>query len=191
MASHISPGPVSRRSTIAALTVGGLGLAVAGGQVAASRQDADAMASHPIVGVWMVTTPIGPSLAVFSADGINIQGVTTTQPGPNGVEFVSAQAGLWEPDGDRRVHFTGVQFHTDAEGNYLGSVTIDGHPKVSDDGQTIIDDAPETTVTIRDAANTIVNVVNGPPSPPATGIRMGVGAPGFPEATPEAGTPAT
>jgi hypothetical protein len=147
------------------------------------------MANHPIVGVWMVTTPIGPSLAVFSADGINIQGVTTTQPGPNGVVFVSAQAGLWEPDGDRRVHFTGVQFHTDAEGNYLGSVTIDGHPRVSDDGQTIIDDAPETTVTVRDAANMIVDVISG--GPPAIGIRMGVGNPGLPEATPEAATSAS
>jgi hypothetical protein len=105
------------------------------------------------------------------------------------VEFVSAQAGLWEPDGDRRVHFTGVQFHTDADGNYLGSVTIDGHPWVSDDGQTIIDDAPETTVTIRDAANTFVNVISG--GPPATGVRMGVGSPGFPEATPDVATPAS
>jgi hypothetical protein len=180
---------LSRRTAIAGLAAGGLGAALASPAIA--RQAApEEMANHPIVGVWMVTTPIGPSLAVFSADGINIQCVTTTQPGPNGVEFVSAQAGLWEPDGERRVHFTGVQFHTDAEGAYLGTVTIDGHPRVSDDGQTIIDDAPETTVTIRDATNTIVDVISG--GPPATGVRMGVGAPGFPEsgATPEAATPA-
>jgi hypothetical protein len=189
MTAHRTPGPLSRRTTIAALTGGGIGLALRGSSSAATRQDAEAMANHPIVGVWMVTTPIGPSLAVFSADGINIQGVTTTQPGPNGVVFVSAQAGLWEPDGDRRVHFTGVQFHTDAEGNYLGSVTIDGHPRVSDDGQTIIDDAPETTVTVRDAANMIVDVISGGPA--AIGIRMGVGNPGLPEATPEAATPAS
>ena len=30
------------------------------------------MAQYPIVGAWMVMAPIGPSLAVFSADGINI-----------------------------------------------------------------------------------------------------------------------
>ncbi len=178
---------VSRRSAVAGLGAGSLALAMS--HLTASAQVApDAKASHPIVGAWMVTTPIGPSMAVFSADGINIQGVTTTQPGPQGVEYVSAQIGTWEPDGDRRVHFTGVQLHTDITGALIGSVTIDGHPRVSEDGMTIIDDAAETTVTIRNAKNNIVNVVKGG-NPPATGVRMGVGAPGFPAGTPEAGTP--
>jgi hypothetical protein len=44
-------------------------------------------------------------------------------------------------------------------------------------------------VTVRDAANAIVAVIPGPPAPPATGVRMGVGAPGFPEGMPAAGTP--
>jgi hypothetical protein len=80
--------------------------------------------------------------------------------------------------------------HTDASGTFIGTITIDGHPRVSDDGQSIIDDAPETTVTVRDAANTIVNVITGAGGPPATGVRMGVGSPGFPPATPTAATPA-
>jgi hypothetical protein len=147
------------------------------------------MANHPIIGVWMVAAPLGPALAVFSADGTNIQGVPTAQAGPQGVTFTGAQVGTWEPDGDRRVHFTSVQLHTDANGTFTGSVTIDGHPRVSDDGQSFIDDAPETTVTVRDAANAIVAVIPGPPAPPATGVRMGVGAPGFPEGMPAAGTP--
>ena len=148
------------------------------------------MANHPIVGAWMVTTPSGPSLAVFFADGTNIQGVPTVQAGPQGVTFTGAQVGTWEPDGDRRIHFTGVQLHTDATGTFVGTVTIDGHPRVSDDGQTLIDDAPETTVTVRDAANTIVNVITpSPGGPAATGVRMGVGSPGFPPATPTGGTP--
>ena len=153
---------------------------------------ADALASHPIVGVWMVATPTGPAWAVFSADGANIQGVPTAQAGPQGVTFTGAQVGTWEPDGDRRVHFTGVQLQTDANGTFTGTVTIDGHPRVSDDGQAFIDDAPETTITIRDAANTILDVIKPfPGGPPATGVRMGVGAPGFPEGAPAAGTPAT
>ena len=122
------------------------------------------MANHPIVGAWMVTTPSGPALAVFSADGTNIQGVPTAQAGPQGVTFTGAQVGTWEADGDRRIHFTGVQLHTDATGAFAGTVTIDGHPRVSEDGQTIIDDAPETTVTIRDAANTVVNVITPTPA---------------------------
>ncbi len=188
MATPFGDRSVSRRTAVAGL--GASGLALAASRLGASAQDVSSnkTASHPIVGVWMVATPSGPSLAVFSADGINIQGVPTTQPGPQGVEFLSAQVGTWEPDGDRRVHFTGVQLHTDANGAFIGTVTIDGHPRVSEDGQTFIDDAPETTVTIRDAGNNVVNVIRGA-SHPATGVRMGVGSPGFPEGTPAA-TPA-
>jgi hypothetical protein len=174
----------------AAALAGTFGLGGHVGHASAQEASPEAMAGHPIVGAWMVTTPIGPALAVFSADGTNVQGVPTAQTGPGGVSFTGAQIGTWEPTGPRSIHFTGVQLHTDADGAFVGTVTIDGHPRVSDDGQSIIDDAPETTVTVRDAANAIVEVIPGPPNPPATGIRMAVGAPGFPAGTPTAGTPA-
>jgi len=156
----------------------------------AAAQDAtpDAMASHPIVGAWMVTTPAGLAMAVFFADGTNIQGLPVTQAGPQGVTFVSTQVGTWEPTGPRSVHFTGVQLHTDANGTLVGTVTIDGHPTVSEDGQTLLDDNPESGPTIRDAAGVFVDVLKG--GPPATGVRMGVGSPGLPGGNPMAGTPA-
>ena len=187
-------GSLSRRTALAGFGAGGIGVALATpGRIAAAQEaQSDAMANHPIVGVWMVTTPIGPALAVFSADGSNIQGVSTAQAGPQGVTFTGAQVGTWEPVDERRVHFTGVQLLTDASGAFVGSVTIDGHPQVSDDGQRFIDDDPETTITIRDAANTILDVIKPfPGGPPASGVRMGVGAPGFSEGTPAAGTPST
>jgi hypothetical protein len=183
---------LSRRATLAsaAALAGILGV---GSQARRARgQDASlaALARHPIVGAWLVTTPLGPSLAVFSADGSNIQGVPTVQAGSHGVTFTGAQVGTWTPISDRQVHFTSVQLQTDANGTFVGTVTVDGHPRVSDDGQTLIDDAPETTITIRDAANQVVQVIPGPPHPPVHGVRMGVGAPGFPggraRATPSA-----
>jgi hypothetical protein len=174
----------------AAALAGSLGLGGRVDHAGAQEATPDARASHPIVGAWMVTTPIGPALAVFSADGTNVQGVPTAQAGPQGVTFTGAQVGTWEPTGPRGIHFTGVQLHTDANGTFTGTVTIDGHPRVSEDGQTIIDDAPETTVTVRDATGNVVDVIPGPPAPPATGVRMAVGAPGFPAGTPTAGTPA-
>ena len=140
------------------------------------------MANHPIVGVWNVSTPGGPAMAFFGADGTNIQGVTAVVPGPNGVTYTGAQVGVWEPVDDRTIHFTGVQIHTDAEGNFTGSVTIDGHPRVSEDGMTLIDDSPETTATIRDAAAQRARR-HYRRAPPAMGRRMSVGAPGFPEPT--------
>jgi hypothetical protein len=181
---------VSRRTALAGLGATGLGAAlVARGGSAAAQDAAAKMANHPIVGVWMVTA-LGPNLAVFSADGTNIQGVPTAQAGPQGVTFTGAQVGTWEPISDRGIHFTGVQLQTDADGNYVGSVTIDGYPVVSEDGQTLVDDSPETTITFRDAAGTVVNVVKpATAGARATGVRMGVGSPGFPTGTPTAGTP--
>ena len=180
---------VSRRTSLAGLG-GSLGLTLTSCRHTSAQEGAGDLAGHPIVGVWMVTTPTGPALAVFSADGTNIQGVPTAQAGPGGVTFTGAQVGTWEPIDERRVHFTGVQLLTDATGAFVGSVTIDGHPQVREDGQRIVDDAPETTITIRDAAHNVVEIITPyPGGPPATGVRMGVGAPGFPEGTPAAGTP--
>jgi hypothetical protein len=127
-------------------------------------------------------------MAVFFADGTNIQGIPATMPGPQGGTYVSTQVGRWEPIDEHSVHFTGVQFHTDINGTLLGTVTIDGHPTVSADGQTLLDDNPESGPTIRDAAGTVLDVVRG--GPPVTGVRMEVGNPGLPGATPVS-TPTT
>src|SRR5688500_17531350 len=98
-----SSSAVSRRTALAGLGAGGLGVALAATSRHSAAQEATpaALASHPIVGVWMVTTPMGPSLAVFSADGSNIQGVPTANAGPQGVTFTGAQVGTWAPDGER------------------------------------------------------------------------------------------
>jgi hypothetical protein len=191
MSTSRTTDSVSRRTALAGLGATGLGLALATRSRVATAQEAspEAMASHPIVGAWNVMTPGGPSLAVFSADGTNIQGLPATQAGPQGVDFVGAQVGTWEPVSARGIHFTGVQLHSDANGTFTGTVTIDGYPEVSEDGQTILDDQSQVMITIRDAAGAIVQQVPGAGSPPVTGTRMGVGSPGFPEGTPTAATP--
>ena len=133
--------------------------------------------------------PAGPAVGFFLADGTTIQGLPATQAGPNGVAFVSTQVGRWEPTGPRSVHFTGIQRHSDAKGTYTGSVTIDGYPTVSEDGQTLRDDQSKAVVTIRDAAGAIVQTIPGAGSPPVTAIRISVGSPGFPTGKPTAATP--
>jgi hypothetical protein len=180
--SFVSRSGLNRRRLLgsAAALAGALGFGSHGGHTGAQAVSPETLARHPIVGTWLVTTPLGPAVAVFAADGTTIQGVPTTQTGPRGVTFTGAQVGTWEPTGPRSIHFTGVQLHTDADGRFTGSLTIDGHPRVSDDGQRFIDDAPETTVTIRDGGHTIIEVLGGPPAPRVSGIRVGVGAPGFP-----------
>jgi len=188
---QFSPSLLNRRAALgsAGAIAAVLGLGSRLDQTLAQDATPNAMADHPIVGAWMVTTPAGPSLAVFFADGINIQGLPASQAGPLGVTFVGPQVGVWEPIDEHSVHFTGVQWHSDATGTLVGTVTIDGYPTVSADGQTLLDDNPESGPTIRDAAGAVVDVLRG--GPPVTAVRMGVGAPGFPAASPVASTPTT
>lgn len=191
---------VSRRTTLAALAGGGLGLALSAGSQAVSAQSAPVdISDHPLTGMWlaMVNPPLpdDPQIAAlswFGADGIVLLVFPVSQKGPNGVQFNSDYMGTWEPHDEQTGHFTATQMLSDAEGTYLGTVTVDGFPHVSDDGQTFIDDGSLVTVTIRDAAGTVVATVPpGTPGRPVTATRLGGGASGFPEATPEAGTPAT
>jgi hypothetical protein len=187
MTTSLRPESISRRAALAGLGGGGLALALAVTSEQAAAQDATPfpMTGHPIVGVWNVKAAPGPNVAAFFADGTAILALPTTSIGPQGVQFVTALVGMWEPITTRGVHFTAVQLISDINGTFTGSATVDGHPVVSEDGQTLSDDAPETAVTIRDAAGTTVAVIPGL----ATAVRMGVGRPGFPEATPIAGTP--
>jgi hypothetical protein len=186
-----SDASLSRRTALVGLGGGGIGVALATRGRIAAAQDAqsDAMATHLMVGAWMASTPSGLAPGIFFPDGTVIVTVPVTGNSPLGTTYVSTQPGTWEPVSERGIHFTGVQLHSDANGNYVGSITIDGHPVVSEDGQSLVDDSPESGPTIRDAYGNVLDVLRG--GPPVTGVRIGVGAPGFPEASPAASTPTT
>ena len=142
---------------------------------------------HAFVGTWMASTPSGLALGQFAADGSVVMGLQATQAGPMGVAFVSSEVGRWEPVDERTAHFTAVQILSNADGQFVGTVTIDAYPVVSEDGQTILDDGSQGSVTIRDATHQVVETITEPPT--VTGVRMAVGEPGFPEeaaATPTA-----
>ncbi len=147
---------------------------------------------HPLTGVWMVLSSVA-SPAIFGADGSVVLAFAASprQAGAQGVELASPALGTWTPTGERSGRFTVVQVLSDADGAYRGTVTIDGgRPMVSEDGQTFTDDRSDLTVTVRDAANAVVATI--PPDgdlPPLTATRIGEGSPGFPNGTPERGTP--
>jgi hypothetical protein len=171
-----------------AATTAALGLDRLNG-IAAQEATAHAMATHPMVGAWMAVTPSGLAPGMFFPDGTVIVSVPATGNSPLGTTYVSTAIGTWEPVSARGIHFTAVTLHSDANGTYVGSITTDGHPVVSEDGRSLVDDSPESGPTIRDAQGTVLDVLRG--GPPVTGVRMGVGAPGFPEETPAASTPST
>jgi hypothetical protein len=186
---------VSRRAALA-----GLGAVSLSGALGARSARAQAMstADHPLMGMWLAMAnpprrsgedPQFPAPSLFAADGTVVLGFVPAQIGMDGnVQYTGSPMGVWEPYDEQTGHFTAVQVLADMSGKLIGSATIDGHPKVSADGLTFIDDGSLVTVTIRDAAGAIVTVV--PPGAgglPVTATKMRVGTPGFPgseDATP-------
>jgi hypothetical protein len=165
-------------------------IALAGGVTgtAVAQEESDSLADHPLTGMWLAMAnpplPEDPQFAApsfFGADGLVLLMGPPTQAGPGGVQYASPYVGTWEADGERRGHFTVVQALSDAEGTYMGSITVDGYPVVSEDGQTFIDDGSKVMVTIRDGSGALVQQFPGAGSRPITAIRMGPGMPGFPE----------
>lgn len=180
MASLNRRAAVSGIGAAAALSLGQLGRA------AAQEATPNARANHPNVGVWMIDSPIGRAVAVYSDDGSVVTSLPATQAGPQEVTFSSTQVGTWEPTGERSTHLTAVQLLSDGAGAFVGTVTVDAYQTVSADGQSFTSGAG-SSVTIRDAADTVVDVMMN--VPPATGIRMSVGAPGLPGGTSVIDTP--
>jgi hypothetical protein len=161
---------------------------------APAHQETSPLADHPLTGTWLAManqTPGAPQVPApshFGADGSVLLVFPLTHVGMQGVEFSSPYLGTWEAESDRRGHFTATQLLSDRSGAFLGSVTVDGYPEVSEDGQRFIDHGARVTLTIRDAAGVVVEQLSGVGAPPVTGIRMAPGAPGFPDGLP-AGTP--
>lgn len=197
MASSINPQTITRRRTFAALAASGIGAALvpairASGANQATKVD---YSDHPFCGSWMTMTmpsyeggPPVPGVSINFSDGLAYYSLPVTQRGNNGVQFVSGIAGVWEPYDEHTGHFSSVQIFSDTNGDIVNIITIDGYPRVSDDGQSFLDDSKLSTITIYDAnGNVLVEVPPGSPSPPVTGVRMSPGFFGFPtSATPEA-----
>ena len=113
--------PLSRRSALAGLGAGGLGLALAKAARPANAQDATptSLAGHPFVGAWIVDrnpddpTEI-PTYNVITSDG------TVIDPTVGGV-------GVWEATGPDTANFTLTGTITDLSAYFLvrGSVTVE------------------------------------------------------------------
>ncbi|MDQ3640050.1 MAG: hypothetical protein M3450_00950 [Actinomycetota bacterium] len=187
-----------RRSVLLAAVSGALTGALAVRRTTTAQEATpSARANHPIIGAWLVMNPSDPlnsRPAIFAADGtLTVAYVPSYTDPERGVVLQGPAIGVWEPTGERSVHLTYVQTLSDLNGTYLGTLTRDANPEVSEDGQSFRDDGTRVHITVRDAANTIVTEASGGGAEAATrqvhAIRMLVGNPGFPEGTPVAGTP--
>ncbi len=178
---------LTRRTTLAGLAAGGLGVAV-GGRRSGTAQEMS-LADHPMTGMWLALgnpprrgqDPQFPAPSLFATDGTVILGFVPAEIGMEGdIQFTGSPMGVWEPHDDHTAHFTVVQVLADKTGKLVGTVTIDGHPSTDDGGLTFSDDGVLNTVTIRDAAGAVLTVIPpGTAGTPVTGIRMRVGNAGF------------
>jgi len=175
-----SPSAITRRTALAGLGAGGLGLALATRPAAAQDATPAAMAGHPLVGTWIVDpepdNPANvPSLVTYSSDGIVI-------------DPVAGFAGSWEPTGPTTAVFTLSGIPGDGSGGYIAIR-----------GPIEIDEATDTTtgpytVTIVGADGTVQATVEGTGRAirlPAQSGEPGMPLAGFPTWTPASPTAAT
>jgi hypothetical protein len=180
---------MSRRSALAGLGAGSLGLAFASQFAAAStgHSTSVALADHPLTGLWlsMVGLPSNRDVSVvvptiFGTDGSMVLIYPCTENSETGVQIKGAAIGTWAPVDGRSGHFTTVQVLSDIDGNFLGTITLDGHPVVSDDNETYTVDSNFDLVTIRDSFNAVTRSMAGPSRNPMHAYRMRPGNAGFP-----------
>jgi hypothetical protein len=205
MTNRASDRSVSRRTALAGLGAGGLGVALSAAARPAGAQDTTAeMATHPLVGTWLVgRAPNDIAVTHWGADGSMTTNLAGVSVGPDGkIAFTDPPLGSWVPIGERQIHFIFTTRTYDATGALTGYFTVEGHPVASEDGMSFWDDAIAATVTIRDPNGVVVQSLGGDGSvPPIGGVRLVPGKSGYdemlaflaahPQATPEAGTPTT
>ncbi len=191
MTNHRTEPNVSRRTALAGLGAGGLGLALAAAaRPAAAQEGASDMASHPMVGTWAAVTPGGVVPQIHGADGSFIAAFPPNYVDPMlGLAFQGPGLGRWEPDGERRGLITFLQALSDTDGAYIGTYQVSAAIEVSEDGQTWTGGDP-TQVIVRDGANNVVfeDVVSGS-LVTATRIGATMDSVVLPVATPAAATP--
>jgi hypothetical protein len=188
---------ISRRSAIvgAGAGAGGLAIASAGITNRVSAQSGS-LAEHPMAGTWLVLanpalaeTPQTPNVTILAADGTFYAMFPPSDIGRAGPMLQSDLTGIWEPYDDRRAHFLAFQIQSDANGNVLGMVSIDGYPMASEDGQSFEDDGEMVQVTIRDANGVVLDSFPGAGGRPVRGKRLTFESSSFPDPLDSSATP--
>jgi hypothetical protein len=168
-----------RRLTSTTIVLGALLLATLAAAPGVSAQAAD---EHPVIGAWIVSTPSGPAIEVFHADGTYTAPFPVSGVPPSGLTYQSTQVGVWEPAGPQTARMSVVFLYSDTQGTFPGSFTYDGSQTVSEDGSSIIAD-DGGTATVRDANGEVVMVLPADHGV-VVGTRMRVGSPGYPVGSP-------
>lgn len=168
----VNQSSLSRRSAIAGLGAGGLGLAFSSRSVAAATPGLTT-AGHPLVGTWFLTTSSAnptdaDDLFILHADG------TYIEANADG----SVRLGVWEPTSATTATLTITAYSRDASGASAGGITLRLTITLNPDGNSY---TAEGTIELT-ASDGSLSGQAGPVRGDAT--RMMVEAPGAPVMTP-------
>jgi hypothetical protein len=188
--------PLSRRTALAGLGAGSLGLflnAAASAAPAAFETGGSgggeplptAAAAHPLTGLWLAHLALAgdddqtaAAPAFFGADGTAVLVYPCAEAGEDGTQIRGLALGTWAPIDDHEARFTAVQVCFGADGSYQGTRTYDGYPVVSDEGASFAVKSEFDLLTVRDAGNAIVASIAGARRA-MVGARMAPGNAGF------------
>lgn len=181
MAMQSSSSSISRRTALAGLGAGALGVSLAAAHhVSAQDATPGAMAAHPIVGTWIIdrdvtTATEAPSIVVVTADG----GVIDPSQGV---------AGAWKATGERTIAWTLVGTLPANE----GTIVVRSTGEVDETGMS---QTGTYTVTIVAPDGSVMTTISGD----SIGVRLpiepveagGTPLPGIPTWSPVPATDAT
>jgi hypothetical protein len=189
MTTSRTTATVSRRTALAGLGAGSLGLALAATtRHAAAQEGTPANGGPDLAGSWrvVVTASTGRTFVTLSTFGTDGTAVTSTQPAqpappgsPPGVVFFSAAHGAWEATGPTTANFTFVHLRASSEGQPLGTTTPRVSITLGADGDTF---SGEFVTTLADPAGNVVATLTGT----VQATRIVAEAPVMPAATPAA-----
>jgi hypothetical protein len=186
---------LTRRSALAGLGVGSLGLLL-GASASAAPAAFDtggggggsllSTASHPLAGRWLshLALPSRPDVEVtvptfFGGDGTVVMIFPGTGAEKRGIQVSGIALGCWEPMTADLGHFTAVQVLANLDGDYVGTVTIDGYAQTDAEGLGYAVRSEDNLFTVRNQANDIIEELAASAAHPMSGLRMRVGNAGF------------
>jgi hypothetical protein len=189
---------LTRRSALAGLGVGSLGLFLGASASAAppafetggggGGSLLPTTATHPLAGRWLshLALPSRPDVEVavptfFGGDGTVVMIFPGMEAEKRGIQVSGIALGCWEPMTADLGHFTAVQVLANLDGDYVGTVTIDGYAQTDAEGLGYAVRSEDNLFTVRNQANDIIEELAASAAHPMRGLKMRAGNAGFRE----------
>jgi hypothetical protein len=186
---------LTRRSALAGIGAGSLALFLGASASAAppafetggsGSGEVLSTTTHPLAGRWLshLALPSRPDVDVavptfFGADGTVVMIFPGMEAEKRGLQVSGIALGCWEPMTADLGHFTAVQVLANLDGDYVGTVTIDGYAQTDAEGLGYAVRSDDHLFVVRDQADAVIEELGASATYPMRGLKMRVGNAGF------------